>query len=204
MTVGQRGKSAVKVTRGMVHNNVNYTRRRGRVQAADASYGGKMDSQPGPSLFDRLVARALKTRWLMRAPIALYRGGLGFLLGRRLMMVEHRGRSSGRRRFVVIECIDRTTPGVYLAASGFGTVAQWYRNIAANGVAYVSSGTRRRIPTTARLLTKEESLAALEAYAARYPDAWRHLSAAMDAAAGGKADIRIVEFTAEGGERAVE
>ncbi|HTM84573.1 MAG TPA: nitroreductase family deazaflavin-dependent oxidoreductase, partial [Mycobacterium sp.] len=39
----------------------------------------------------------------MRAPIWLYRARLGALLGSRLLMLEHRGRTSGARRYVVLE-----------------------------------------------------------------------------------------------------
>jgi hypothetical protein len=47
----------------------------------------------------RLRAKALHTRWVVRTPIGLYRAGLGFVFGSRLLMLEHRGRSSGARRF---------------------------------------------------------------------------------------------------------
>lgn len=50
---------------------------------------------------DRLNAlgvRALRTRWLVRAPIWLYRARLGAVLGSRLLMLEHTGRTSGQRR----------------------------------------------------------------------------------------------------------
>ena len=40
-----------------------------------------------------------------------------------------------------------------------------------------------------------ESNAVLSRYAVAHPDAWRHLSSAMDVAAGGDAHIPIVEFT---------
>ena len=54
-----------------------------------------------------LGARALRTRWLVRAPINLYRVGLGFLFGTRLLMLEHVGRRTGARRYVVLEVVDR-------------------------------------------------------------------------------------------------
>lgn len=48
----------------------------------------------------RLGARLLRTRAFVRAPIPLYRAGLGFLLGPRLLMLEHIGRKPGARRGV--------------------------------------------------------------------------------------------------------
>lgn len=156
---------------------------------------GSTGRQPDrDGLLDRLTLRALSTRWLTRAPITLYRHGLGFLLGSRLLMLEHLGRKSGEPRFVVIECVDRDEERV-LVASGFGGRADWYRNLVANGVAFVSTGRLRRIPAIPRFLDPEESARRLERYAAQHPTAWRRLESAMSIAAGGKADIRLVELT---------
>src|SRR5690606_12262413 len=55
-------------------------------------------------------ARVLRTRSLVRAPIALYKAGLGWLLGSRILMLEHRGRSSGLRRYVCLEVVERPSP----------------------------------------------------------------------------------------------
>ncbi len=129
----------------------------------------------------------------MRLPILLYRLGLGFILGRRLVMIEHLGRSSAQRRFVVVECVDRTD-SVVRVVSGFGRSAQWYRNIAANGVAFVSSGGLRRVPATPRLLTQEETDVRLQDYQAAHPVAWRHLESAMRSLADGEPEILMVEL----------
>lgn len=146
------------------------------------------------SLADRIAARLLRTRWLMRMPIPLYRAGLGWIFGERLVMIEHLGRVSHERRFVVVEVVERER-NVLRVASGFGTHSQWYRNLRANGVAYLSTGRARRVRAAVRLLGPERSAALLQEYAAAHPDAWQHLSAAMDYAAGGDAHIPIVEFT---------
>lgn len=145
-------------------------------------------------LVDRLIEAALRTRWIVRAPIVLYRAGLGWMLGPRLVMIEHLGRVSHDRRFVVVEVVDRDR-NVLRVASGFGTGAQWYRNLQANGVAYLSTGGARRVRAAVRLLDHDESASRVRAYAAEHPRAWRHLKAAMDDAAGGDASIPIVEFT---------
>ncbi|UJP08827.1 nitroreductase family deazaflavin-dependent oxidoreductase [Microbacterium sp. KUDC0406] len=145
-------------------------------------------------LVDRLVARLLATPWLVRAPIGLYRAGFGWIFGDRLVMIEHLGRKSHERRFVVVEVAERER-NVIRVASGFGRKAQWYRNLEANGVAYLSTGHARRARAAVRMLDAEESAARLKVYASEHPEAWKHLSAAMDFAAGGGAEIPIVEFT---------
>jgi hypothetical protein len=68
----------------------------------------------------RVGARVLANRALMRAPIWLYRARLGFLFGSRTLMLEHIGRNSGARRYVVLEVVGHPTPDVYVIASGFG------------------------------------------------------------------------------------
>jgi len=47
-------------------------------------------------------------------------------------MLEHVGRKSGCRRYVVLEVVDHAAPGSHVMISGFGTRAQWFRNIQAN------------------------------------------------------------------------
>ncbi|HWL76651.1 nitroreductase family deazaflavin-dependent oxidoreductase [Microbacterium sp.] len=145
------------------------------------------------SPIDRLVARVLQTPWLTRLPIPLYRAGFGWIFGERLVMIEHLGRMSHEPRYVVVEVVERE-PNAVRVASGLGERAQWYRNLRANGVAYLSIGRARRVPASVRMLDADESRRVLERYARRHPRAWRHLSAAMDYAAGGEARMPLVEF----------
>src|SRR3954447_21564974 len=60
----------------------------------------------------------------------LYRMGLGPLLGHRLMLLTHTGRVTGGKRQAVIEAIQHDDDA-YVAASGFGPRADWYRNVRA-------------------------------------------------------------------------
>lgn len=74
-------------------------------------------------------ARILRSRGLMRAPIWMYKARAGAMFGSRLLMLEHIGRKSGARRYVVLEVVDHPSSNTYVVASGFGTKAQWFRNI---------------------------------------------------------------------------
>lgn len=116
----------------------------------------------------------LRTRWIVRAPIWLYRAHLGFLFGTRLLMLEHRGRTSGLTRYVTLEVVDRTADS-YVVAAGFGERAQWLRNLDAHPRAHISVGTRFRVPVTATRLGPDEAAVALREYAARHPRAWAQL-----------------------------
>lgn len=131
-----------------------------------------------------MAGRLLRTRWLVRAPIALYRAGLGFLFGHRMLLLEHRGRKTGLPRYVVLEVADRPGPQCYVVPSGFGETSQWYRNVLADPRVKVSVGTRRAVPATARAMTREESEATLAGYQRRHPLTWRLLAPAMQEALG--------------------
>jgi deazaflavin-dependent oxidoreductase (nitroreductase family) len=120
----------------------------------------------------RGAARLLRVRWLVRATIGLYRSRLGFVFGSWLLMLEHTGRKTGARRYVVLEVIGRPRPGTYLVGSGFGTRAQWYRNVRADPRVRVPIGGRHRAAATARTLTAEETTAVLGGFAERHPRRW--------------------------------
>ncbi len=128
----------------------------------------------------RIGGRLLRTRWLVRAPIWLFRLRLGFVFGSRLLLLEHVGRVSGRRRYVVLEVIDRSETGV-VVASGFGARAQWYRNLRARpDDGWVTVGGRRRRPVRARLLSGPEIDAVLQRYTAAHPGAWARLRPVLE------------------------
>jgi len=123
----------------------------------------------------RLADRLLRNRRLVRAPIWLYRARLGFLFGHRLLMLEHRGRKTGARRYVVLEVVDHPAPGEYVVASGFGKRAQWLRNVMHDPQVRVYLGSRAPAAATATLLDPEQAGAVLRRYAARHPRAWQRL-----------------------------
>ncbi len=138
-----------------------------------------------PSRLATIGGRLLRTRWLVRAPIGLYRAGLGFLLGSRMLMVEHIGRVSGARRYVVLEVFGHPEPDTYLIVSGFGTRAQWYRNLQANPSARVWVSGRRGAPAIAERLADAEADAALEAYVARHSAGWERFRPVVENTLGG-------------------
>ena len=115
-------------------------------------------------------------RLLWRMPIWFYRIGLGGLLGKRLMLLNHTGRKSGQPRQAVVEVagFDPAT-NTYTVASGFGAKSDWYRNVCAvPSVTIQVSG--RRMQATAHPLSPGESGAAMVDYAHRYPSLARALA----------------------------
>ena len=140
------------------------------------------------SIAARIGAKALRTRWLVRAPIGLYRAGLGFLFGSRMLLLQHTGRTSGQARYVVLEVVEHPAADQYIVVSGFGVKSQWYRNVQADPRVRVSCGTRRSAPARATLLSHDESAAVLRRYAAAHPKAWANLRATIEHAVGGPVD----------------
>lgn len=133
-------------------------------------------------------AALLRQRWFARAPIWLYRARLGAVFGSRLLMLEHTGRTTGARRYVTLEVVSRPAPDRYVVVSGFGTRAQWFRNVRANPRVRVYLGSRRPRAAVARILASEESAAALSDYASSHPRAWRTLRPVLETTLGARID----------------
>ncbi|MCV7399045.1 nitroreductase family deazaflavin-dependent oxidoreductase [Mycobacterium fragae] len=116
----------------------------------------------------------------MRAPIWIYKARAGAMLSSRVLMLEHIGRKSGARRYVVLEVVDHPTPETYVVASGFGEKAQWFRNVRANPRVRVYAGSRRPAAATARVLTQSEADRALAVYVGRHPRAWQRFKGVLE------------------------
>jgi deazaflavin-dependent oxidoreductase (nitroreductase family) len=148
-----------------------------------------MADQVGPrARLARAGAGLLRVRPLVRAPIWLYRLRLGAIFGGRLLMLEHVGRRSGRRRYVVLEVVDRPAPGTYAVVSGFGRRAQWYRNVEAEPRVRVYLRSHRPVVAEARPLDAEEAAASLRRYASAHPRAWASLRPVLEETLGARID----------------
>jgi deazaflavin-dependent oxidoreductase (nitroreductase family) len=148
------------------------------------------------------AAALLRVRWFVRTPIWLYRARLGFLFGSRLLMLEHLGRASGRKRYVVLEVVARPADRTFVVVSGFGERAQWYRNVVAHPRVRIFAGGRRPVSASARVMSQAESSAALAAYAAAHPRAWAALRPVFERTLGAEigehTDLPMVELRADG------
>lgn len=118
----------------------------------------------------------------------MYRVGLGFVFGPRLLLLEHVGRTSGARRFVALEVVEHATADEYVVVSGFGRRAQWYRNVLAEPSVRVSSGFRRGATARAVPLEPAQSAAVLRRYATAHPKTWARLRSTLEAALGHAVD----------------
>lgn len=132
-------------------------------------------------------------RLLFRLPIRLYRMGLGGLLGRRFVLINHIGRVTGVSRQVVVEIVDRDPRrGTYTVPSGFGGRSDWYRNVMRKPEVTIQVG-RRTLPVTAAPLPVDEAEEIMVGYARRHPFAARRLAPFMGFEVdGSEADYRHV------------
>ena len=115
-------------------------------------------------------------RLLWRAPIWLYRAGLGWLFGRRFLLLTHTGRKSSLPRQAVVE-IDDYDPvtDTYLIAAGFGAKSDWYRNIRKTPEVTIQVG-NQKMAARAEPLSPQESGEAMLRYARKHPRAARNLT----------------------------
>ncbi len=115
------------------------------------------------------------SRFAYRLPIYVYRLGLGWLFGGRIMLLNHTGRISGKRRQAILEVVEHDrADGSYVVASGWGAAAAWYRNVLQSPEVSVQVG-RKRIAMVAFPLTEDDGAEIFTRYAARHRVAARLL-----------------------------
>ena len=108
-----------------------------------------------------------RLRWVLGLPRHLYAHGMGPLLGHRFLLLTHTGRRTGRRHGTVLEVVrHRPVLAEHVVVSGFGTRADWLRNIEAGGPTEVTVG-RRTFPVEHRVLGLDEATAVLADYERR-------------------------------------
>ncbi len=108
-------------------------------------------------------------RALFRAPVWLYRWGLGGLLGNRFLLLTHKGRKSGRLYDTVIEVIKHDpATNTYYVVSGFGKRSDWFRNIQKTPEVTITVG-RRRMRARARVLPTDEAVAVFKDFIRHHP-----------------------------------
>ncbi len=110
-----------------------------------------------------------------------------------MLLLEHRGRRTGQRRYVVLEVVDRPAPDTYVIVSGFGAASQWYRNVLAEPRVRISVGWRRNVEAVAEPLSTEAAESVLARYAEHHPRAWDTLRRTLEEALNTD-DLRLPMF----------
>ncbi len=103
-----------------------------------------------------------------RLPVYLYRLGLGWLMGKRFVLINHVGRKTGLPRQAVVEVVERDPDsGCITVVAGYGKRAQWYQNLRANPEIVIQIG-NRKIPVTARFVSPQDGEEIMVRYHQRY------------------------------------
>ena len=105
---------------------------------------------------------------VFRSPIFLYRMGLGWMLGKRFMLLTHTGRCSGtlRRTILAVLRLDPKTKEI-MAISAW-SASDWYLNIQASPAVQVETGRTRYAPQQ-HTLSPEEIATLFVAYRDPHP-----------------------------------
>lgn len=125
----------------------------------------------------------------LHAPVWLFRARLGFLFGRRIVMLEHTGRRSGKLRQTPLEVVKHDGDS-YLLCSGTGPNADWYRNINVAPAVALWVG-RHRHPVEQRFLEPSEAATVFAGYEQAHPKAATKLMQLMGVSHDGTHDSRV-------------
>lgn len=124
------------------------------------------------------------------------------MLGRRFLMVTHRGRKSGKIRRTVLEVV-RYDPETQdsIVPSAYGEHSDWYRNLHVHPALEIRTAATRYVPQQ-RFLDTEEVHRELVNYQGRHPSALRGIAKLLGFAYNGGEDqlremaarLRMVAF----------
>jgi deazaflavin-dependent oxidoreductase (nitroreductase family) len=116
-------------------------------------------------------------RFGLKLPIWLYRLHLGWLLGKRFLLLTHTGRKSGKLHQTVIEVVRHDqASNSFFVVSGWGDKADWYQNIHKKPDVSIRSG-RKNLRVHAEDIPLAEAVDILNEYTHRYPIAFKELTA---------------------------
>ena len=84
-------------------------------------------------------------KWIFKLPILQYRLGLGWMIGRYILLLTTTGRKSGLPRYTPLEYEYDRESDRYRVAAGWGGNTDWYRNLLANPHVTAQVGRRKFI-----------------------------------------------------------
>jgi deazaflavin-dependent oxidoreductase (nitroreductase family) len=115
-------------------------------------------------------------RLAFRLPIYLYKLNLGWLLGKRALLLQHKGRQTGLLREAVLEVV-RFDPdeNTFIIAAGFGETSDWYQNLLHTPQASIQVA-RQKYEVSAEQVSQAQAVNEYETYAHNHPAAFKALS----------------------------
>lgn len=128
-----------------------------------------MDSSTGPGSDPATHRPSRLLKAIFDLPSWFYEHGMGWMLGKRVLALSHRGRKSGREYRTILEAVsfDQET-SESVVASAYGSGADWYRNIQAEPALKIRTGRLDYVPEQ-RFLTVDEARKAAERFCREHP-----------------------------------
>lgn len=81
-------------------------------------------------------------RLIFKQPILIYDLGLGWMIGKQILLLETVGRKTGERRKTPLEYTYDPVEGTYFIMAGWGGKTDWYRNARAHPSVRLRVGSR--------------------------------------------------------------
>ena len=107
-------------------------------------------------------------KWLFKLPVLQYRLGMGWMIGKYVLILTTTGRKSGKPRPTPLEYIYDQKNDRYRVAAGWGGRTDWYRNLLKNPNVRVQVG-RRKFDAVAEKVCDEEVAEYMMYVSARHP-----------------------------------
>ena len=94
-------------------------------------------------------------KWIFKMPVLQYKLGMGWMIGKYVLLLTTTGRKSGQPRHTPLEYEYDEENDRYRVAAGWGGNTDWYRNVKANPKVHVQVG-RRKFVSVAVIASDEE------------------------------------------------
>jgi len=108
-------------------------------------------------------------KWVFRIPVLYYKLGLGWILGKRFLLLMTIGRKTGKLHYTPLEFEFNPQEDWYRVSPGWGGNTDWYKNILHNPHVTVQVG-RRKFTALAEPVLPEEVAESMRTISRRHPD----------------------------------
>jgi len=107
-------------------------------------------------------------KWFFKIPILQYKLGMGWMVGKYVLLLTTTGCKSGKPRYTPLEYLYDEEKDVYRIAAGWGGHTDWYRNLRKNPNVSVQVG-GRKFNTIAEPASDEEVAEYMMTVSQRHP-----------------------------------
>jgi deazaflavin-dependent oxidoreductase (nitroreductase family) len=107
-------------------------------------------------------------KWIFKIPILYYKLGLGWMIGKRFLLLTTTGRKSGKLRYTPLEYVHNPEEGWYRVAPGWGGNTDWYKNVLHDPHVSVQVG-RRKFNAIVETAPAEEAAEFMMTVSRRHP-----------------------------------